>query len=309
MGWFSGFLGKVGGAFKSAGRTIVKKTKETVQKVKQGVTNTWANFTGKNTFKEAEELYERIASRYNQRRAEFDRESDKLMNQIHQHVQAINGYKSRIKTELFVEMANNLEKIKDIEFDKTFKLDHYKNGSYQFEAIRTKNQLYQIDFNKNKFKVTMQAIFTLGFYTRKKAIETLYEVQIEEQKVEAEIKKMDAEIVKLSKIEVSLRNVTHYFSSTIELYEQLLVRLDNSVHYLYFRCMQFAHKIIQKEMSIKRLPLIQQKELEAVMIASSILKKMTETQFVSFDQIQEIQAYENTMNQSQKSVEKAFNAA
>ena len=60
---------------------------------------------------------------------------------------------------------------------------------------------YKIDFNKHKFKTSMQAIFTFGIYTRKKAKETLYAVQEEERKVEAEIAKMEAECVKLKAIE------------------------------------------------------------------------------------------------------------
>lgn len=49
---------------------------------------------------------------------------------------------------------------------------------------------------------------------------------------------MDAEVIKLIAIEVSLKNVEFYFESLINVYEQLLVRLDNSVHSLYLRCMQ-----------------------------------------------------------------------
>jgi hypothetical protein len=309
MGWFGGLVSRVGGAIKSAASKVVEKTKEAYNSVKEKVTNTWGKFTGKETFEEAERLYEKISSRYNQKRTEFDNEVNRITNSIENHVNAINTYKSRIKTELFVEMAKNLEKIRGIEFSKDFKLDEFKNKDLSFDSIRSKTDLYKIDFNKNKFKTTVQAVFTLGFFTRKKAKETLYAVQEEEYKVNAEIAKMDAELVKLKAIETSLKNVEYYFSSLIEIYEQLLVRLDNSVNYLYFKCMHFAHKLIKQEMKIKRLPLIQQKEVEAMMIASKILKEMAETQIVALNEDAKIVKYEKEMKSKQVEIVKVFEAA
>lgn len=316
MGWFGGLVSKVssgvkkvGSGIKKAATTIADGAKKTCTKVKEVVTNTWGKFSGKKTFEEADRLYNEISNRYNQKRSDFDKEVNQITNQIESHVNAINSHKSKIKSELFVEMATNLAKIKDIQFSKDFSLEAYKNEAFQFDSVRGKSDLYKIDFNKNKFKTNVQAVFTLGFYTRKKAKETLYAVQEEEKKLDAEIAKMNAELVKLRAVEKSLLNVEYYFASLVEIYEQLLVRLDNSVHYLYFRSMHFAHRLLKQQLSVKRLPLIQQKEVEAIMTASKILKVMTETQIVSLHEKGKIESYASEMESKHNEVVKIYEAA
>ncbi|NFO11072.1 DNA repair protein [Clostridium botulinum] len=305
MGLFSGFCGWV----KEKVSNTVEKVKEVVHTAKEKVTNVWNGFTGKDNFDQAEKLYDKITRKYNERRKKFDKDVEDITNQIDVHVNKINEYKAKIKTELFVEMATNLEKIKDIHVSRDFSIEEYKSAVLNFDSIRTKNQLYKIDFNKHKFKTTVQAICTLGFYTRKKAKETLYAVQEEEKKVDNEIAKMDSEIIKLRSIETSLNNVELYFESLINIYEQLLVRLDNSVHCLYLRCMQFAHKLVHSEMSLKRLPTIQQKEVEAIMTASKILKAMTDAQILSLEETSSVSEYQNNMKKQHDQIIKVYNVA
>lgn len=301
MGLF-GILRRADSKIKESGKRIVKTSK-----VK--LTNMWAKYSGKDKFEEADRVYEAISERYNKRRDTFEKDVNRITDQIEKRVNTINLYKKKIKSELFVEMATNLEKIQDIEFSKDFNIEAYKNAVYSFDSMHSKSDLYLINFHKNKFKTRIQAVFTLGFYTRKKAQETLYKVQEEEKKVEHEITKMDAEILKLKVIETSLRNVEHYFSSLIRMYEQLLVRLNNNVHYLYFRCMRFAHKLVQQEMSIKRLPVMQQKELEAIITASKILKVMTETQIVSLENEANLQKYDKEMKENHQQMTKVYEVA
>lgn len=308
-GAFKSACSKVGSAIKSGVEKVVETGKKVASCVKEKVTNVWNGFTGKDKFDEAEKLYEKIMDKYNKRRNQFDCDVDSVSDKIESHIKRINEYKSKIKTELFVEMATNLEKIKDINVSSDFTIEEYKAAVLSFDTIRLKNELYKIDFNKNKFKTTVQAVFTLGFYTRKKAKETLYAVQEEESKINAEIAKMDAEIKKLQAIEQSLNYVEMYFESLISVYEQLLVRLDNSVKCLYFRCMQFAHKLVHHEMSLKRLPLIQQKEVEAIMTASKILKKMTETQITSLEETSFVNTYQNNMKENHDQIIKVYEAA
>ncbi|WP_078551746.1 DNA repair protein [Bacillus alkalicellulosilyticus] len=309
MGLFGGLVSKVGGAIKKAAGAVVDTGKKACNYVKEKVTNTWCKFTGKDKFQEAEQLYEEISSRYNRKRTEFEGEVTRITNQIEKRITSINESKRKIKTELFVNMATNLEKIREIEFSKDFSVEEYKNEVFTFDLVRAKSELYQIDFNKNKLKTRVQAVFTLGFYTRKKAKETLYAVQEEEYKIDEEIAKMDAELKKLILIDESLQNVENYFTGLIEVYEQLLVRLDNSVQYLYFKCMHFAHKLVQKEMSIKRLPVVQRKELEAIITASKILKVMTETQITSLEEKTKVATYEKDMKKQHNEMMKVFSAA
>ena len=258
MGFFGGLVSKVVSGVKKVGSAVASGVKKVGSAIKQGATNVWNKFSGKDTFKEAEELYNQISEKYNKRRRKFDEDMEALTNSIEKHVERINKSKEKIKTDLFVRMATNMERIHDISVSKDFTIEAYKEAVLSFDSIRTKDQLYKIDFNKHKFKTSVQAIFTLGFYTRKKAKETLYAVQEEEAKINTEIAKMDAETKKLEAIDKSLENVDFYFESLINTYEKLLVRLDNNVNYLYVRCLSFAHKLVHEEMSIRRLPKMQQ---------------------------------------------------
>lgn len=299
----------VGGAVKSAVHAVVDTAKKVVNSVKEGVTNVWNKFTGKRIFDEAEKLYEKIAARYNERRKIFEAELEEYTKRIEKHVARINQSKEKIKRELFREMAKKMEKIKDISIAQDFSVEEYKAAALSFDQMRAKSELYKIDFNGHEFKTALQAIFTLGFYTRKKARETLYAVQEEEAKVETEISKMDAEIVKIKAIEQSLDNVVCYFDALIPLYENLLVRLDNSVNFLYVRCMSVAHKLVHREMSLKRLPVMQQKEVEAIITASKILKAMTDAQIVSIENGEKMDVYSQEMEQQYYAVKTAYEAA
>lgn len=91
----------------------------------------------------------------------------------------------------------------------------------------------------------------MGFYTRKKAKETLYNVKEEEAKINSEISRMDSEINKIYIIEKSIKQVADMFTSVIEMYNNLLIRLDSSINYLLVRSLAFAHQIVGKQMSVK----------------------------------------------------------
>jgi len=304
-----GFWGKVTSWVKDKADKVVETAKKATNYVKEKVTNTWNKFTGKATFEEADKLYEEISDRYNRRKRQFDSDVDRLTNRIEAHVQAINGCKSRIKTELFVRMAAGVEQLLDVSVSRDFSLESYKGGDFRFDDMRAKGQLYRIDFNKNKFKTSVQAIFTLGFFTRKKAKETLYAVQEEEFKINAEIAKMNAEIGKLDAVEASLRNVAHYFASLIEVYEQLLARLDHSIRYLHLRSLQLAQRVKPQEMSIAHLPVMMQKELEALVTSSKLLKAMTDAQVTALDESDTVETYASDMKKRHDQINNVYAAA
>jgi len=288
---------------------VVDKVKEVTKPIREAVTGVWNKFTGKDKFEEAERLYSEITSRYSSKKSWFESECEKYTSSIDNRVNNINDAKRIIKTELFVQMAKNMGEIKDVTVNSAFKLEEFTETDYKFDSVRSKNQLYLIDFNKHRFKTTVQAVLTLGFYTRKKAKETLVAVQEEEIKVNAEIAKMETEIQRLKAIDMSLANVEKYFADLIEIYKQLLVRLENNVKYLQLRCLAFAYKIIQSEMSVRRLPVARVKEIEAVVTASMILKSMVEKQIVSIEDKNEMAQYAKTMETQQQEIVQVFKAA
>jgi len=301
-----GLWGKITSWVREKKERIVETTKSFL---KEKVTNTWNKFTGKTTFDEADKLYEEITGRYNRRKKQFDSDVERLTNRIESHVKRINGCKSRIKTELFVRMAAGVEQLLDVAVSKDFSLESYRGGNYRFDEARTKGQLYRIDFNKNKFKTSVQAIFSLGFYTRKKAMETLHAVKEEEAKLNAELAKMDAEYGRLHAIEASLSHVAHYFASLIDVYEQLLARLDHSLGYLQARSLQLARRVAPEEMSIAHLPVMMQKELEALVTSSKLLKAMTDAQVTALEEPDIVKTYANDMKQRHDQINRVYAAA
>lgn len=307
--WLRSKVKNVCEATKNCVCSVGNIAKEFGSAIKQGVTNQWNKYSGKDKYEEAERLYEKVSEHYNSKRKQFEADVKCYSNKIEAHVEVINISKEKIKTELFLQMAQKMEKIKDINVSGDFSVEEFMTAHLHFDSVRDKSQLYKIDFNKHKFKTNVQAIFTLGFYTRKKAKETLFAVQEEEAKINTEIAKMDIEFGKLKIIEESLANVEYYFTSLVELYENLLIRLDNSINYLYVRCMSFAHKLVHSEMSIKKLPKMQRKEVEAIITASFILKVMTETQITSVEDCKKVNKFSEDMKKQHIKMNGVYQAA
>ena len=309
MGIFGGFIRKVGSAIASGVKKVGSAIASGAKAAANGVKKVAARISGKDKFEEAERLYDEISKRYNEKREHFQKEIERITSLIEEHVKSINDSKRMIKRELFPAMANKISKIKDIRISDEYSVEEYIESVLNVDTIRSREQLFTIDFNAHKVKTTFQAIFTLGFYTRKKAKETLYNVKEEEAKINSEISRMDSEINKIYIIEKSIKQVADMFTSVIEMYNNLLIRLDSSINYLLVRSLAFAHQIVGKQMSVKVLPKMQQKEVEAIVTASKILKTMTETQLLSVEKQKDVEEYYGKISGNKKEIESIYKAA
>ena len=308
MGIFGGFIRKVGSAIASGVKKVGSAIASGAKAAANGVKKVAARISGKDKFEEAERLYDEISKRYNEKREHFQKEIERITSLIEEHVKSINDSKRMIKRELFPAMANKISKIKDIRISDEYSVEEYIESVLNVDTIRSREQLFTIDFNAHKVKTTFQAIFTLGFYTRKKAKETLYNVKEEEAKINSEISRMDSEINKIYIIEKSIKQVADMFTSVIEMYNNLLIRLDSSINYLLVRSLAFAHQIVGKQMSVKVLPKMQQKEVEAIVTASKILKTMTETQLLSVEKQKDVEEYDGKISGNKKEIESIYKA-
>lgn len=302
MGIFGGFFRKVGSVIASGAKAVGSAMVSGAKVVANGVKKVAARVSGKDKYEEAERLYEEISKRYNEKWEHFQKEIERITALIEEHVKSINDSKRMIKRELFPAMANKISKIKDIRISDEYSVEEYIESVLNVDSIRSREQLFTIDFNAHKVKTTFQAIFTLGFYTRKKANETLENVKEEETKINSEISRMDSELNKINIIEKSIKQVADMFTSVIEMYNNLLIRLDSSINYLLVRSLAFAHQIIGKQMSVKILPKMQQKEVEAIVTASKILKTMTETQLLSVEKQKDVQEYDGKISGNKKNL-------
>lgn len=309
MGIFGGFIRKVGSAIASGVKKVGSAIASGAKAAANGVKKVAARISGKDKFEEAERLYDEISKRYNEKREHFQKEIERITSLIEEHVKSINDSKRMIKRELFPAMANKISKIKDIRISDEYSVEEYIESVLNVDTIRSREQLFTIDFNAHKVKTTFQAIFTLGFYTRKKAKETLYNVKEEEAKINSEISRMDSEINKIYIIEKSIKQVADMFTSVIEMYNNLLIRLDSSINYLLVRSLAFAHQIVGKQMSVKVLPKMQQKEVKAIVTASKILKTMTETQLLSVEKQKDVEEYDGKISGNKKEIESIYKAA
>lgn len=309
MGIFGGFFRKVGSALASGAKAVTSGVKKVGTADVNGVKKVAARVSGKDQYEEAQRLYDEISKRYNEKREYFEKEIGRITALIEGHVNSINDSKIKIKRELFPAMAEKISKIIDIRISDEYSVEKYIESVLKVDSIRSREQLFTIDFNAHKVKTTFQAIFTLGFYTRKKANETLSNVKDEEAKINSEISKMESELKKINIIEKSIKQVADMFTSVIDMYNNLLIRLDSSINYLLVRSLAFAHQIVGKQMSVRVLPNMQQKEVEAIITASRILKAMADTQLLDIAEQKDVQEFDKKISDNKKEIESIYKAA
>lgn len=240
----------------------------------------YKRFTGRATFEEADRMYEDIQHRFEEHKQYFENRAARLSSEIETQVKSINASKRLIKTELFPAFSEKMRRLKDIPVSEEYLEESFSGETLKVDSIKSKSELYLIDFKKNLFKSNALAIITLGFYTRKRAKETLERVREEAKRLEEEMARMDSELTRLKKIKEALELMAQYFLSLIEIYRMLLNRLDNSVHFLMIRCISLAHELVRDQMSIKLLPKSQQAEIMAMVSISKILKTMVDKNIV-----------------------------
>ena len=251
-----------------------------VRAVAAAISRGYKSFSGQATFEEADRMYEDIKKRFEEHKAFFEKEVENISSQIEEHVQSINKSKETIKTELFPAFAEKMHILKDIPVSESYLKEYFNGSNLKVDSIKTKANLYLIDFKKNPFKSNALAIISLGFYTRKKAKETLEKVREEKKRLEEEMVRMDSELTKLKAINEALDIIASYYTSMVELYNALLSRLDNSVNFLIIKCLSYAPKIVHEQMSIKLLPKTQQAEIMAMVSISKIMKTMVDTKII-----------------------------
>ena len=244
--------------------------------VAAAISRGYKSFSGQATFEEADRMYEDIRKRFDEHKAYFEREVNNISSQIDKHVQSINKSKETIKTDLFPAFAEKMRVLKDVKVEQVFLKELFEGSTLKVDSMKSKADLYLIDFKKNPIKSNALAIISFGFYTRKKAKETKERVIEERKRLEEEMARMDSELTKLRAIRDALETIAKYYDSMIELYVALLTRLDNSINFLMIRCISFEHKLVHEQMSIKLLPKSQQTEIMAMVSISKIMKAMVD---------------------------------
>lgn len=266
-------------------------------------------FTGEATFEEADKLYEESKARLKQHQEYINKEVDICLTEIEDSVDNINNAKRVIKTELFPAFAGKIERLKGVSISDTFMKECVEFKNFEMTSMRDKSELYLIDFSKRTFWKRTLAVATLGFYTRKKAKETLLKVKEEVSAMEYEKERLNAELAKLRTMTKCIKDIEYYYTSLIDSYKTMLNRLDGSMNFLISTHLMARLKPEKYEISLRNLPLSQQKEVEAIVTMSKIMKAMVDTQITIEGEDSSISDQKNKIGLSKQEFDKIFKAA
>lgn len=265
--------------------------------IKKGINK----FTGKEKYDDAVEKRESVRKRYEKKQKEYEAEREKIMQSIGEKVSEINNIKVNIHLALMADLVEKLSFLKDIEIPEELQEEVYKEQSKHisdFIEMKSRESLFQIDFDGHKVKIALQAIFTLGFYTRKKAKETYYKVEEEEAAINSAIKEMSNEIEKYNACLSSANNIEHYFREMARIFAKMLQYLNHALNYVGYTAMRLSKKLKKGSISVSVLPERQQKELEATITLAKTLSKLIRTKIIVQDDKNNLSEYEKEMGSS-----------
>lgn len=238
----------------------------------------YKKFTGEDTFEEAKVILNNDISVFVGKIKEHESYINMISDYLFKYTNRINTSKQRIKGVLFVHLAEQLKWIKDVEIDDSF-IKEINNNANLINAhkFRQKSELFLIDFDEHSFKSNALAILSGGFWTRKRAEQTKINVEEERIRLEEESVKLETEQNRLKKIGEVLKLAAQQLEELINIYESMLVLLDNSIKFLMVKSIGFNHRM--ERVSIKNLPSQQQKEIVVLVAMSKILNDIVNTSF------------------------------
>lgn len=281
-----GWIGRAWNAAVSVVKEVATAVVNTVKDPIGTVSKVWNGITGKDTFEEAEALMKEIEDRYDKAKFEYEKDIENLGFQLESKINSINFYKKDIfenHFEKFKKVANRLHNL-NIE-GKSF-LEYFDSSITELriqDGIKTRTDLYQINFNNLSFKEIGLGIITLGFFTRKKAKQTLIKVQEEEKRVDEEIEKMKSQAEKLKVTLNSIDNVTGYFEMLISNYTRLLDRFSYGISSQILRTTLNNQKLEDGKLNFKLIPILHIEEFQALFNLSIVLKQMATMGYLNQD--------------------------
>jgi uncharacterized protein YjbJ (UPF0337 family) len=263
-------FGKIWNAVKSTCTKVVNKVKDVASKV-------WGAVTGRTTFEEAEELHAEITEKYDKAKFEYEREVKDISNDIETKVSTINAFKAdvyNVQFKRFTTMANRLTNVtvKGQPFEELF-----DDGILEVKkkvGLRKKEELFLIDFNNMSFIEAAKSICTFGFFSRKKAKQSLLKVQEEEKRIDEEIVNMISHQKQLKIIAKSIDSVVEYFDVLIKNYSKLLDRFEYGIQTQRFKQQSKIDNLYEQKLDFKLIPIVHIEEFQALFNLSIVLKEM-----------------------------------
>jgi len=285
MGFLSG-LASIGSKVWNGVKKTAKAIKDTVVDVVTNPKKVWNGITGKDKFEKAEALMQDIEDRYDKAKFEYERDVEEISSTLEAKINTINYHKKDIFDNHFKRFKNIGNRLHNINIEGQSFLEYFDDNITEIkvqDGVKARVDLYEIDFNNLSFKEIGLGIITLGFFTRKKAKQTLIKVQEEEVRVNEEIEKMKSQIKKLKVVEQSIDNVAEYFEVLIQSYSKLLDRFGYGISSQILKANLNNQKLEDGKLDFKLMPIVHIEEFQALFNLSIVLKQMATMGYLNQD--------------------------
>ena len=264
-----------------AASVVADTVKKGVDKVKSAGSKVMSSISGKKHFDEAEQRYNALITRYEDAKSRYRSQLEEKTSIIQSDLERINGWKSQVFIELFPKFIQVANRLHHVEINGKHFEEFLADDVLDYKAhagVQAKQKLFEIDFNNMSFKQKSLSIITLGFYSRKKAKQSLQQVIDEEKRVEEEIAKQVAQLEKIDQVVSSISNVVEYFKALINGYEKLLKRFEfgvNSQRFLQARNASF------EKLDFRLMPIKHIEDFQALFNLSVVMKIMSTMGYLS----------------------------
>ena len=231
FGWLRSACSCVWGAVKAVGRGVAKCAKAVVsgdKKVGAVIYSGWKKFTGQDVAEEAERRLAALEEKTRQRQSEFEARMAELSGKINHAIDEINECRAELNGAVFPRFRMLMDNFRRVPVGCVLNEKHVR-VKVTCDTVRGREELMKIDFVNHPILNNLAAVFTLGFFTRKRAKESLCQVKEEESRMAAEFRKLDNEVVRVSEVLKSIEQVSKYFKSHVSLCNRVLDEVDYSV--------------------------------------------------------------------------------
>lgn len=277
-------------------RTVGEKVKEGAKAVGRMFARTAAKISGKATMDEASKLYEQLKKESDSFKRESESSYQDLSDRIQSAVNDINEWKQRNLKENLHRFAKAMVRIKPLLVaDNIALIEELDISLKKVEAVQSFDALKTIDFDKPSFSRTMKNIFTLGFYGRKRAKETLYHVKDEMEVFKETKAKVEAELKRAEALALAFEAIRDVLNQIESVYGLVL----NEIEAKSFRYATVA--LLNKTTGLKRSKLLtkqEQMQIRATMEATKLIRELIDKEFTEPKQqdVSQMKTFEKHMD-------------
>lgn len=249
------------------------------------IEDTLDKITGKDKNRDAIRIQQECELRLEKEKNRVEEEESQIVDHLNKIFRGINEVKRDILLDSFSDLEKILSQLKDVVIPTDLRISEYKNTSRsvdEYISIYETNRQSVVDFENEKGKIFAKALFTFGIATRKEAQVSLNNARINRDSVDNLIAEMNADLEKMKRCRDSARQIYHYFRKLKDLFNNALLYLQHSIHYLQYSSMRITKKS-NEAISVTLLPKDLQNRLEATLILATVLSKLIKEKIIYDD--------------------------